>query len=35
LIPIAEKNFAKDMDNSLATLKNILENDSNIQTSNR
>ena len=25
LIPIAEKNFAKDMDSSLSTLKNILE----------
>lgn len=27
MIPMAEKNFAKDLDNSLATLKNILEND--------
>ena len=26
-IPLAEKNFPKDMDSSLATLKNILEND--------
>jgi uncharacterized protein YndB with AHSA1/START domain len=25
MIPVAEKNFAKDMDNSLSTLKNILE----------
>jgi len=27
-IPLAEKNFPKDMDNSLATLKKILESDS-------
>ena len=27
MIPMAEKNFAKDLDSSLATLKNILEND--------
>jgi uncharacterized protein YndB with AHSA1/START domain len=27
MIPIAERNFAKDLDSSLATLKNILEND--------
>jgi hypothetical protein len=27
MIPIAEKNFAKDMDTSLSTLKTILEND--------
>ena len=29
LIPMAEKNFGKDMDTSLSTLKNILENNSN------
>jgi hypothetical protein len=29
MIPIAEKNFAKDMDISLSTLKNILENNHN------
>ena len=28
-VPIAEKKFPKDMDESLATLKNILENNSN------
>jgi len=27
MIPMAEKNFAKDLDSSLATLKNILENE--------
>lgn len=27
MIPIAEKNFAKDLDSSLATLKNILEDE--------
>jgi uncharacterized protein YndB with AHSA1/START domain len=27
MIPMAEKNFAKDLDSSLVTLKNLLEND--------
>jgi hypothetical protein len=29
MIPMAEKRFPKDMDASLATLKNILENNHN------
>ena len=29
MIPMAEKNFAKDIDSSLATLKTILENNHN------
>ena len=33
MIPIAERNFAKDMDISLSTLKNILENEQ--ETTNR
>jgi hypothetical protein len=27
MIPMAERNFVKDLDSSLATLKNILENE--------
>jgi uncharacterized protein YndB with AHSA1/START domain len=34
MIPMAEKNFAKDMDLSLSTLKSILESDHNNQAKN-
>jgi AAA15 family ATPase/GTPase len=34
MIPMAERNFAKDLDSSLTTLKNILENN-NGKTMNR